>query len=153
MVAGRSVREGVGGRAKLSYGSKDLCVSSADVQDWVQARQTPLSAMSSPSQCFSVILTISCLGNCSSIPAGLTPLLWPLAVQSPHCSQTDSSSRKSLPCDFSVLLFYYFLIMWRRKWKLLSMAFKTFMPTSPALCPIMLTFPRTLPILPISHSP
>ena len=41
---------------------------------------------------------------------GLNPPILPLAVQTLHCNQTDSSIRKSLPCYFSILFLYYFFI-------------------------------------------
>lgn len=102
------------------------------------------SVTSSPSQSSSPVVIISCLDNFNSLHTGLTPPVLPLAVQTPHCNQTDSSIRKSLPWYFSVLLLYYFFIIWRMKSKL-SMAFKPSVLTA-----ITLTFLRILPLSPMS---
>lgn len=103
---GQKLRKGVGGRQSWAMVLKTFAFLPQMCRTEPKLSRPPVSVMSSPSQCSSPVLIISCLDNFNSLQTGLTPPALSLAVQTPHCSQTDSSIRISLPC----FLFYFFII-------------------------------------------
>lgn len=68
---------------------------------WIKPMPThPHTCRVLSTQCSSPVRTTSCLDSCKSTLTGLTRAVLPLAVHTPHCSQTSSAIRKSLPCYF-----------------------------------------------------